>query len=42
MPSALETLKHRQGDCNEHAVLLTALARASGIPATYGSGAGPI
>lgn len=33
VPSALETLKYRQGDCNEHAVLLAALARAAGIPA---------
>jgi transglutaminase-like putative cysteine protease len=33
LPSALEVLKTRMGDCNEHAVLLTALLRASGIPA---------
>lgn len=33
VPSAIDTLKNRAGDCNEHAVLLTALARASGIPA---------
>ena len=33
VPSALEVLKTRAGDCNEHAVLLTALLRASGIPA---------
>jgi hypothetical protein len=33
VPSALEVLKTRVGDCNEHAVLLTALLRASGIPA---------
>lgn len=32
-PDALTTLEHRRGDCNEHAVLLTALARAAGIPA---------
>lgn len=44
VPSALEVLKNRVGDCNEHAVLLTALLRASGIPArvcvglTYGKG----
>ena len=31
VPSALEVLKTRVGDCNEHAVLLTALLRASGI-----------
>jgi len=33
IPSAAEVLRTRVGDCNEHAVLLTALARASGIPA---------
>ena len=33
VPSALEVLKTRVGDCNEHAVLLTALLRAVGIPA---------
>lgn len=33
MPSALEVLNTRVGDCNEHAVLLAALLRASGIPA---------
>jgi len=33
MPSALDVLKTRQGDCNEHAVLFTALARAAEIPA---------
>jgi hypothetical protein len=33
VPSALETLQNGVGDCNEHAVLLAALARASGIPA---------
>lgn len=33
VPSALEVLKTRVGDCNEHTVLLTALLRASGIPA---------
>jgi hypothetical protein len=38
VPSALETLKHRQGDCNEHAVLLAALARAAGIPAQVEAG----
>ncbi|HOT50195.1 MAG TPA: transglutaminase-like domain-containing protein [Candidatus Hydrogenedentes bacterium] len=32
VPSALETLETREGDCNEHAVLFAALARASGIP----------
>lgn len=38
VPSALETLRHRQGDCNEHATLLAALARASGIPAQVEAG----
>ena len=33
IPSAIEVLKTRVGDCNEHAVLLTALLRASKIPA---------
>lgn len=33
MPSALEVLRTREGDCNEHAALLTALLRAAGIPA---------
>jgi len=33
IPSALEVLRSRAGDCNEHATLLTALLRAAGIPA---------
>jgi transglutaminase-like putative cysteine protease len=33
IPSALEVLQTRVGDCNEHATLLTALLRAVGIPA---------
>jgi transglutaminase-like putative cysteine protease len=32
IPSALEVLSQREGDCNEHTVLYTALARAAGIP----------
>jgi hypothetical protein len=32
LPSALETLEARQGDCNEHSVLYAALARAVGVP----------
>lgn len=32
IPSALEVLRTKQGDCNEHAVLLAALCRATGIP----------
>jgi hypothetical protein len=38
VPNALETLQHRVGDCNEHAVLLAALARASGLPAQVEAG----
>jgi transglutaminase-like putative cysteine protease len=33
VPDALSTFENRTGDCNEHAMLLAALARASGIPA---------
>jgi hypothetical protein len=33
VPNALETLNNLVGDCNEHAVLLAALARAADIPA---------
>jgi transglutaminase-like putative cysteine protease len=32
IPSAIEVLRSKVGDCNEHAVLFTALARAAGIP----------
>lgn len=32
IPSAVEVLEVRQGDCNEHTTLFTALARAVGIP----------
>ncbi|MDP8228739.1 MAG: transglutaminase-like domain-containing protein, partial [Candidatus Electryoneaceae bacterium] len=32
IPSALAVLNTRQGDCNEHSVLFTALARSLGIP----------
>jgi hypothetical protein len=38
LPDALSTLENRVGDCNEHAVLLAALARASGIPARVEAG----
>jgi hypothetical protein len=38
LPDALSTLKNRVGDCNEHAVLLAALARAAGIPARVEAG----
>jgi len=33
IPNALEVLQTKRGDCNEHTVLFTALARAAGIPA---------
>ena len=33
LPSALDVLHTREGDCNEHAILFTALARSAGIPA---------
>jgi len=33
IPSALEVLRAKAGDCNEHATLLTALLRAAEIPA---------
>lgn len=39
VPSAREVLESRRGDCNEHAVLLAALARAAGIPARVIAGA---
>jgi len=38
VPNALETLRNRVGDCNEHAVLIAALARAAGIPAQVEAG----
>jgi hypothetical protein len=38
VPNAVEILRHRVGDCNEHAVLLMALARAAGIPAQMEAG----
>lgn len=33
MPSAVQVLETRRGDCNEHTVLYVALARALGLPA---------
>ncbi len=33
VPSAVQVLESRQGDCNEHTVLYVALARALGLPA---------
>jgi transglutaminase-like putative cysteine protease len=38
VPSALVTLEQGRGDCNEHAVLFAALARASGIAAQVEAG----
>ena len=38
MPTALEALDSKRGDCNEHAVLFTALARAAGLPARVAAG----
>ena len=38
LPDALSTLENREGDCNEHAVLLAAMARAAGIPARVETG----
>lgn len=32
LPSALDVLRTKEGDCNEHAILFAALARAIGIP----------
>lgn len=32
LPSALEVLESRVGDCNEHAILLVALLRSLGVP----------
>lgn len=38
VPSALQVLQAREGDCNEHTVLYVALARALGLPARTASG----
>ncbi|MCK6530264.1 transglutaminase-like domain-containing protein [Myxococcota bacterium] len=38
VPSAKETLRTLEGDCNEHTALFTALARASGIPTRIAAG----
>jgi transglutaminase-like putative cysteine protease len=37
-PTAVDVLKTLKGDCNEHAVLLAAMARAAGIPARVAVG----
>lgn len=38
MPSAVQVLDARAGDCNEHTVLYVALARAAGLPARTAAG----
>jgi transglutaminase-like putative cysteine protease len=38
LPSALEVLRTRVGDCNEHTALYVAMARASGLPARIAVG----
>lgn len=38
VPNALEVLKNKIGDCNEHAVLVAALLRGAGIPAQIETG----
>jgi len=38
LPSALEVLRTKVGDCNEHTVLFVALARSIGIPARISVG----
>ncbi|MBW1814607.1 MAG: transglutaminase domain-containing protein, partial [Deltaproteobacteria bacterium] len=38
LPDALSTLENRMGDCNEHAALMAAFARAEGIPAKIEAG----
>jgi hypothetical protein len=38
VPNALETLENNVGDCNEHAVLVAAFARAAGMPADVETG----
>ena len=38
VPSALQVLEERRGDCNEHTVLYVALARALGLPARTAAG----
>lgn len=38
IPTALEALNSKRGDCNEHAVLFSALARAAGVPSRVAAG----
>ncbi|MBW2092360.1 MAG: transglutaminase domain-containing protein [Deltaproteobacteria bacterium] len=38
VPSAVDVLKTKVGDCNEHAVLAAALLRSAGVPARIVAG----
>ncbi|HYA86048.1 MAG TPA: transglutaminase-like domain-containing protein [Nitrospirota bacterium] len=38
IPSALDVLNQREGDCKEHTALYTALARAAGLPTRMAAG----
>ncbi len=38
VPSAVEVLETRRGDCNEHAILFVAMARSIGLPARTAAG----
>jgi transglutaminase-like putative cysteine protease len=38
LPSAVDVLASREGDCGEHTVLFTALARAAGVPTRMAAG----
>jgi transglutaminase-like putative cysteine protease len=38
IPNAVTVLRTRSGDCNEHAALFTALARAVGVPTRIAAG----
>lgn len=38
VPNALEVLKNKTGDCNEHAVLTAALLRSAGVPVQIETG----
>jgi len=38
VPNALEVLKNKVGDCNEHAVLIAAMLRTAGIPTQIEAG----
>jgi transglutaminase-like putative cysteine protease len=42
LPSAIDVLKTKEGDCTEHTILFTALARALGIPTKIYVGLGNI